>query len=117
MANRSKRIGTDWEVKVAAYLNEIGFARVERRTLAGINDKGDIAGLLGVVIEAKAEASYFIPQWLRECDVETENAKAWLGVVWAKMRGKGQARDGFVIMRAEQFGVLLKALEKAGVTL
>lgn len=113
---RSKRKGTSHESRIRDYLNTLGLSCiVERRALAGANDKGDIAGIRGVVIEAKAVATYDIPGWLRETSVERENAGAWLGVCWAKLRGKADPADCAVIMSGEQFGFLLKALDKAGV--
>lgn len=113
--NRSKRKGTEHESAIVEYLNEIGLADVERRALAGALDKGDIAGLRGVVIEAKAEAVYNLPGWLRETAVERENAGAWLGVCWAKLKGIRDPRRCVVMMDGEQFGLLLLALKKAGI--
>lgn len=115
--NRSKRKGTEHESAIVDYLNELGFADVERRALAGALDKGDIAGLRGVVIEAKAEGTYDIPGWLRETATERENAGAWLGVAWAKLRGVRDPRRCVVMMSGEQFGALLLVLKKAGVHL
>lgn len=113
--NPSKQKGTTWETATVDYLHELGFADVERRALAGILDKGDIAGLPGIVIEAKACVMWTVPAWLRETTVERDNAGAWLGVCWAKIRGKAHPRDGAVIMSGEQFGTLLLVLKKAGV--
>lgn len=115
--NRSKVKGTTWESAIVDYLNDLGFTDVERRALAGALDKGDIAGLRGVVVEAKACGEYEIPKWLRETTTERENAGAWLGVCWAKLRGKTRPADGVVMMSGEQFGLLLLALKKAGVNL
>lgn len=113
--NRSKIKGTAHETEIVKYLNGIGFTEAERRALAGVLDKGDIAGLRGVVIEAKAEGVYDIPGWLREASIERENAGAWLGVVWAKLKGKRNPAECAVIMTGEQFGFLLLALKKAGI--
>lgn len=113
---RSKRKGTAHETAVVGYLNGLDIGTiVERRALAGANDKGDIAGLRGVVIEAKAVAEYDIPGFLRETQVERDNAGAWLGVCWMKLRGKANPADCAVIMTGEQFGLLLKVLNKAGI--
>lgn len=113
--NRSKAKGTKFESAIVATLNAAGLRHVERRTLAGVNDKGDIAGLPGIVVEAKAVADYDLPGWLREAAVERENAGAWLGVVWMKLRGRTDPAECAVIMRGDQFVTLLQVLEKAGV--
>jgi hypothetical protein len=112
--NRSKTKGTAWETAIVDYLHGLGFTAVERRALAGILDKGDIAGIPGVVIEAKACQTWTVPEWLRETTAETGNAGAWLGACWAKIRGKAHPADGAVIMTGQQFGFLLLALKKAG---
>lgn len=114
--NASKRKGTEHETAIVDYLNGLGLpVDIERRALAGALDKGDIAGIRGVVIEAKAEGTYNLPGWMREAHIERENAGAWLGVVWAKLKGKRNPADCAVIMSGEQFGLLLKVLHKAGV--
>lgn len=113
---RSKRKGTTHESAIVTYLNSLGLGTiVERRALQGAADKGDIAGLKGVVIEAKAVAEYDIPGFLRETYVERDNAGAWLGVCWMKLRGKANPAECAVLMSGEQFGMLLKVLHKAGI--
>lgn len=107
----SKTKGREWETAIVAYLITHGVPYAERRRLAGANDKGDIAGLPGVVIEAKNERTYKLPQWLREAEEETVNAGAELGVVWAKQNGKTAAENGFIIMSPS---TLMHLLQKAG---
>lgn len=48
--NRSKAKGTSAESAVTTYLQTMGFIHAERRSLNGIHDRGDIAGIPGVVI-------------------------------------------------------------------
>ncbi len=106
--NRSKSKGTDWESKIVDYLSR-WWPHVERRAQSGANDKGDIAGIIGCAIEAKACATWAPQQWLRELDAEMVNATADTGCVWAKVRGKGQAVDGIILMRPDMFVALLRA--------
>ena len=106
--NRSKVKGTRWESAVVDFLRAY-WPHVERRALSGTADKGDIAGIVGVVVEAKAHATWHPSAWLRELDVEVGNAAADVGVVWAKVAGKAAAGDGVVLMRPAQFVALLKA--------
>lgn len=84
--NASKQKGTRFESDVCAYLNEHGHP-VERRALAGALDKGDIAGLAGIV-ECKAEKQIDLPAYMREVDAEIANANAPWGVAVVKARGK-----------------------------
>ena len=92
MANPSKKRGSAWESSIVAYLIERGWPHVQRRTLQGSKDRGDIAGIPGVVIEAKAERTYHPQQWMREAEVERLNDGAGVGVVWFKLNGKAKAR-------------------------
>lgn len=103
-----KRRGTGWETAIVDYLRTQGFPYTERRALAGKADRGDIAGLPGVVIEAKNQARFDISEWLNEAETEKANDGAWLGVVWAKKRGKSSAGDGYVVMTGAQFAELLR---------
>lgn len=104
----SKRKGTAAESAVVQYLQAMGFAHAERRSLNGAKDRGDIAGLPGVVIEVKNCARQELAGWVAEAEVERDNDNASLGVVWHKRRGKGQAADWFVTMSGEQFVFLLR---------
>jgi hypothetical protein len=107
----SKSKGRLWENAIVAFLDEMIAEETERRRLSGVNDKGDIAGIRNVVIEAKNERTYKIPEWIREAVREAGNARADLGVVWFRLNGKPKARDGVVVMRPQDF---LMLLAKAG---
>lgn len=105
----SKRKGTAWESKIVDYLRDLGWVHAERRTLSGANDRGDIAGLPGVVIEAKSAARVELAAWQDEATREAGNAGASVGVVWFKRRGNTSPGSGFVLMTGDQFADLLKA--------
>ena len=60
----------------------------ERRALNGNQDRGDIAGVPGCVIEAKNAKTINLAGWLDEANLERDNDRADLGVVWFKRRGK-----------------------------
>lgn len=108
MVNRSKAKGTSAETAIVNALTAAGWPHAERRALHGNLDKGDIAGLPGVMIEAKAEASYDIQGWLREVAAEKANAHADIGACWFKLRGKTDPMQWAVVMTGEQFAALLK---------
>lgn len=106
----SKRKGTAAESAVVDFLRTSGFTHAERRTLNGAKDRGDIAGLPGVVIEVKNCARQELAAWIAEAELERDNDRASLGVVWHKRRGKGQPADWFVTMSGLQFVALLREL-------
>lgn len=110
--NASKQRGTRWESEIVRYLNENGWPHVERRTLSGSSDRGDIAGLHGdagsVVIEAKNQNRQSLAEWIDEAEAEGDNARARVAVVWAHRKGKSSAGAGYVVMTGEQFTELLK---------
>lgn len=105
--NRSKSKGTAWESAVVAYLKPL-WPHVERRALNGNADRGDVAGIPAVVIEAKNCKTQTFGAWLDEAEVEKANDGAVVGVVWAKRRGKTDPGAGFVVMSGAQFVALLR---------
>ncbi|MEU4154806.1 hypothetical protein [Streptomyces antimycoticus] len=104
----SKKKGTAAETAVVNFLRAIGFTQAERRTLNGTHDRGDIAGLPGIVIEVKNCSRQELAAWLDEAERERANDGASLGAVWHKRRGKGNPGDWFVTMSGLQFGYLLR---------
>jgi Holliday junction resolvase len=111
--SRNKAKGTSAETAVVNYLIARGYVHAERRALAGVNDKGDVAGLPGVCIEVKAHKTYSIPAWLKELAVEKVNAKATVGFLVVKPVGVGLTNTGawWAIMPLEQ---AVDLLDKAG---
>lgn len=106
--NRSKAKGTAWESAIVAYLVAQGAPYAERRALAGALDRGDVAGVQGVVIEAKAAARHEFGAWLAEAETERANDRADVGVVWAKRRGKASPADAYVVMTGAALVALLR---------
>jgi hypothetical protein len=94
MVNKPKRAGTAAESAVAAFLVENGWPYAERRSLQGALDKGDITGTPGVCWEVKSTSgdhgTINYSGYLREVEVEKANAKASIGVVVVKPRGRGR---------------------------
>ncbi len=107
--NRSKRKGTAAESAVVQVLVDAGWVHAERRALQGTLDRGDVAGLPGVMIEVKAEKAYDISGWLREVAAEKANDGAEVGACWFKIRGKTDPREWGVVMTGAQFVELLRA--------
>ena len=108
-AERAK--GTRWASRIVNFLRVSGWPHAELRNLSGAKDRGDIAGVIGVCIEAKNQARHSMAEWLDEANTEAANAHAPFGVVWAHRRGKGSPGDGYVVMDGHTF---VKLLHEAG---
>jgi hypothetical protein len=85
---------------------------VERRRLAGVADRGDIAGIPRTVIEVKSGARMDLPGWLRELEVEMANDGAEYGCVAIKPRGTTDGGRFYCVMTGDQFAHLLRAALK-----
>lgn len=89
--SKSKQKGTLAETAVAEFLKQT-FPAVERRTLSGANDKGDIAGVPNCVVEVKNQRTYKIHEWMKETETERINAEADLGILVIKPNGVGVSK-------------------------
>lgn len=90
--------GTAAETAVIRYLNDHGFPHAERRALHGVNDKGDVAGVPGVVLEVKSCKRTELAAWVDELTAEMGNAGAPTGAVVSKRRGTTDPGKWFAIM-------------------
>lgn len=106
--SKSKQKGTAAETAVVNYLKDKGRKHVERRSLNGSNDRGDIAGLPGVVIEVKNHARMELSQWVSELEVEMTNDKADTGVVIHKKKGTTDVGQWYATMPVDVWYKLAK---------
>lgn len=104
-ANKAK--GSSAERAIVDYLRSVGFIHAERRLAGSSKDRGDIAGIPGVVIEAKNQATVQLAAWLEEALCERDNDNAQIGAVWHKRRGKGSPAQWYVTMDGATFAYLL----------
>jgi hypothetical protein len=113
----SKDKGTAAETAVVRFLRANGYPHCERRALAGAQDRGDVAGIPGLVVEVKAVARMELAGWLDEASSESVTARnrvdgsialADVPVVWHKRRGKRSPGDWYVTMDGWAFLALLK---------
>ena len=113
MANPAKAKGTAAETAIVNYLRENGRPHVERRALNGALDKGDIAGIPGVVIEVKDHkvSSLSFPAYVDEATAERDNANADIGFAWVKRRGTTDPAKWIVAMDGT---TLVRLLHAAG---
>jgi hypothetical protein len=109
MSNRSKQKGTTFESAVVAYLQASGWPGAERRALHGSQDKGDILGVPGWVLECKNASRIELGEWVKELQAEIRNAGAAHGALWLKRRGKSSPADSYVVIDGQTFIALLKA--------
>ena len=107
-----KRKGSAAELAVAKWLRKLGWIHAERSRAGWTDDRGDIDGMPGVCIEVKAEKKIDIPGYLRELEVEMENAKAWTGTVIIKRRGSTNVDDWYAVMPAKVWGELMFMLDQ-----
>jgi hypothetical protein len=108
----AKAAGTSFETLVATYLATTFDDRIERRRLAGANDRGDIAGMRvanqRVVVECKNYGGQLqVGSWLNEAEVERVNDQALAGLVVAKRRGTTRPGDQIVFLTLENLIALL----------
>lgn len=83
MSTASKKKGTAAEREVVTYLKN-WWPAAERRALSGNKDKGDVAGIPGVVVEVKAATRLELAKWQRETLTERRNAEADMCVLVVK---------------------------------
>ncbi len=94
----AKAKGTATETAFVNYLRR-WVPHAERRRLAGSRDRGDVAGLPGIVVEVKSGARLAIAEWLAELDAEIEHDHAVHGLIVVRPKGKPDPADWFVIQR------------------
>jgi hypothetical protein len=114
MVNKPKIKGTQAESAFCKDPQVLAqFPHVERRTLSGKYDQGDISGMVGLAIEIKSHKTYKFREWLRETAVEKTNAKADFGILVVKPNGVGLEKVGewFAVMTVSE---MLKLLQEAG---
>ena len=110
--SKAKQKGTLAETAVADFLKQT-FTAVERRTLSGKNDRGDIAGVPGCVVEVKNQRSYKIHEWMKETETERINASAEIGVLVIKPNGVGVSKVGewWAVVSLETITKLIEELK------
>lgn len=103
------RRGPDFEILFAPWLATF-VPGVERRTKAGMNDKGDISGLRDWTLELKATQSFSLTG-LVEAEKEAQTAGTpWYAYVW-KWRGHSVYKC-IVSMYAQTFAEVLEHIHQ-----
>ena len=107
MTSASKRKGSAFELDVVRYFQANGFPYAERAYGAGRpDDRGDIDGIPGWVVECKNHKAIDLAGWCTEATAEAVNARSHWWCVIAKRRNRPVA-DSYVILSLAQFARLL----------
>lgn len=111
--SKQKQKGTLAETAVTQFLKQY-FPLVERRTLNGQYDKGDIAGVPNSVIEVKNQKTYKISEWMAETEQEKQNAGSQYGILVIKPNKVGTSKvdKWWAVMSLDQIAGLLLELER-----
>lgn len=108
--SKSKQKGTAAETAVVKYLKANGFPKAERRALQGNLDKGDISGIDDVVFEVKDHKKMELSGWVKELEVEVDNADAITGAVIHKRKGTTDVGEWYATMPVYMFLSLIREL-------
>ena len=108
MTSPSKAKGSRAELAVARYLQEAGWPYAERSRAGWTDDRGDIDGIPGVVVEVKDCKRHDLSGWLAELEVETANARAVTGVLVVKRRLHTNPADWYAITRLGDWAAMAK---------
>lgn len=97
--NKSKAKGTSVETALVNYLRIAGFPDARRKPLTGALDQGDVDLTVHplVIAECKyasGKTGVKPTEWMRELDVEVNNAGATFGLLVAKQAGAGDQSIG-----------------------
>ena len=96
MTNSAKRKGDNAEREFVKWARENGYPNAERIRAGWEDDRGDIDGMHGLVIEVKSAKALRINDWLDELRVECGNAGgiAHPADGWLVVRRPGQTDPG-----------------------
>lgn len=97
MANPSKQKGSAWERRLVDFLASHGHPNAERRVTEGKNDRGDVSGVPGWVIEAKNCRQIDLSGWCDEAEKEAMAAHVYR---WAVVfpRKAHQTRKAYAVI-------------------
>lgn len=108
MSSAAKAKGSAWERQVVAFLQNAGWPYAERRLAGDSKDRGDIAGVPGVVFECKSEKRIDLAGYMSELATEMANDKARMGAAVVKKRGTTDPGEGYAVLPLHLFARLLK---------
>ena len=112
MTSPEKAKGDAFEREVVAFLRAHGFPYAERSFGAGRrDDQGDVLGLPGVVVQVKNHKRHALSEWVEQAEEQRTRARASVGVVVAKRRGK-PVGDAYVVITLAAFVDMLREVDR-----
>ena len=107
--NPQKNKGDGFERVIVGAIEDAGLSAW--RTRAGwTDDRGDIAGLDGVVVECKNHSRLDLSGWIKELAREVSNAGARRGVVVHKRKGVSDPNEQYVTMTVRDWLAMEKEI-------
>lgn len=104
----SRRKGHDYERDVVAWLRLHGWPLVERRLSGACDDRGDVTGWPGVVIDTKNRKTIDLAGWVDQLGLEMTACTADTGVIVAKRRGIVDVGAHYAIQTVAGWAALMK---------
>ncbi len=97
MSNPSKQKGSAWEKRLVDFLRTHGHPNAERRVTEGRNDRGDVSGIQGWIVEAKNHRALDLSGWCDEAEKEATAAHVYR---WAVVlpRKAHQTRKAYAVI-------------------
>ena len=109
MTSPQARKGRKAERDVAAYLQTAGFPYAEPTRRSGwADDRGDIDGIPGVVVEVKDCKRFELAAWMDETEAEVANAGAVTGILVIKRRLHSSPADWYAVTRLSDWAQMAK---------
>lgn len=99
MPNANKQKGRRAELAVARYLVAEGWPHAEPTRRSGwSDDRGDIDGIPGLLLEVKDCHAWRRDEWIAELEAEMSNARCQFGSLIIKRRGSSDVGDWYALL-------------------
>lgn len=107
MGAMSRRKGAGAERALVAWLRSRGRPHIERRIPGMADDRGDLTGWPGVVVESKNCTRLELAAWVDQLDAEIATAGAETGAVIVKRRGTTDVGRHYAVMTVDRWERLM----------
>jgi len=113
-----RRKGASYERDVVNWLRGNGYPNAERRIMGMSDDRGDITGVPGVVIECKNQQRIELGSWFTQMQLEQIECQQYeprhvFGVLFIKRRGTVDVGQHYVVMSGYDWADLATAYRPA----
>ena len=111
MTSPQKRKGHAAERAVVKWLRTFGI-KADRVQAGRQDDRGDIDGLPGIIIEVKDRKTHNFNEYFMQLRRQISNADAFTGIIILKRPGKTDVADWIACMPAYEWINLIKLVEE-----